>query len=137
MATQFNHWAQWTAGEILQSTDLRERTEILSTWIKVARVRTALSRAIILLTCSLQLCYKMGNFNTPFAILSGLSFASISRLSATWRSVPGKRLRRFHELEQLYTSQNAYRNLRFAMQNTPPPGVPYIGLYEILLLLLI
>lgn len=70
----------------------------------------------------------MGNFNTPYAILSGLSFAAISRLAITWRAIPGKRLRRFHELEQLYTPHSAYRNLRAAMQTAPLPGVPYIGL---------
>lgn len=43
MVKQFSAWAAWVANEVLQATDLKERVDVLSLWIKVARVHRCLT----------------------------------------------------------------------------------------------
>jgi len=46
-------------------------------------------------------CRDFKNFNSMFAIVSGLEKPCVRRLHATWDKVPGKYLRAFDELRQL------------------------------------
>ncbi|XP_065908690.1 rap guanine nucleotide exchange factor 6-like isoform X2 [Dysidea avara] len=68
-----NNHLYWTITTILQEQSSTRRAEILRHMIKIAKYLKDLR-----------------NYNTMFAILSGLSHSLVQRLKPTWEKVPGK-----------------------------------------------
>ena len=65
--TQVNREMMWTISEIVSEPNSTKRMRIIKQFIKVARQ-----------------CKETHNFNSMFAIISGLGHGSVSRLKATW-----------------------------------------------------
>ncbi|WAQ95760.1 RPGF6-like protein [Mya arenaria] len=63
----------WVVTEICSESNLVKRMKIVKHFIKIARH-----------------CKECKNFNSMFAIVSGLSHSSVSRLHNTWEKVPNK-----------------------------------------------
>lgn len=59
-------------------------------------------------------CKECKNFNSMFAILSGLGHGTVSRLKQTWERLPSKYQRMFHDMQDLMDpsrNMSKYRNL--------------------------
>lgn len=74
----------WVVGEICQEPNIVRRSKIIKQFIKIARH-----------------CKECKNFNSVFAIVSGLGHASISRLRLTWEKLPSKYQKVFSDLQDL------------------------------------
>ena len=46
-------------------------------------------------------CKETQNFNSMFAIISGLGHAAVSRLKSSWEKLPSKYIRLFADMQQL------------------------------------
>ncbi|CAF4233008.1 unnamed protein product, partial [Adineta steineri] len=99
----------WTITEIIRETNLMQRSKIIKHFIKIAKC-----------------CKDMKNFNSMFAIISGLDHKTVQRLQATWERVPDKYKKIFEELKLLLDisrNMSVYRNL---LRNDliAPPIIP-------------
>ncbi|CAG0881918.1 unnamed protein product [Cyprideis torosa] len=100
----------WVVTEITSEGSLVRRQRLIKHFIKIARQ-----------------CRECRNFNSMFAIVSGLGHAAVSRLRASWDRVPQKYLRLYKEMESLMDpSRNMarYRNL-LASEAVQPPLIPF------------
>uniref|UniRef100_A0A3B1K3Z5 Rap guanine nucleotide exchange factor 2 n=1 Tax=Astyanax mexicanus TaxID=7994 RepID=A0A3B1K3Z5_ASTMX len=99
----------WVATEIVREANQVKRMKIIKHFIKVALH-----------------CRDCKNFNSMFAIISGLNLAPVSRLRATWERLPGKYEKLLSELQEVFDpSRNMakYRNL-LNKHNLQPPIIP-------------
>ncbi|KAF8771177.1 Rap guanine nucleotide exchange factor 2 like protein [Argiope bruennichi] len=100
----------WVVTEVCAEHQLIRRMRIVKQFIKVARQ-----------------CKVCKNFNSMFAILSGLGHGAVSRLRATWEKLPTKYQKMFSDLQDLMDpSRNMckYRNL-LNSEHTQPPIIPF------------
>ena len=68
-------------------------------------------------------CKDCKNFNSLFAIISGLGHGCVSRLRSTWDKVPAKYVKMFEDLQDLMDpsrNMSKYRNLVSSEQVQPP-----------------
>ncbi|XP_022258450.1 rap guanine nucleotide exchange factor 2-like [Limulus polyphemus] len=101
----------WVVTEVCSEPNLLRRMKIIKQFIKVARQ-----------------CKDCKNFNSMFAILSGLDHGAVSRLRSTWEKLPSKYSKLFKDLSDLMDpSRNMckYRTL-ISSENTQPPMVSTI-----------
>ncbi|KAJ8915860.1 hypothetical protein NQ315_004674, partial [Exocentrus adspersus] len=100
----------WVVSEVCSEHNPVRRMKIIKQFIKVARQ-----------------CKECKNFNSMFAIISGLGHGAVSRLRQSWDKLPGKYQRVFLELQQLMDpsrNMSKYRQLISAEQ-TQPPIIPF------------
>ncbi|XP_067877876.1 rap guanine nucleotide exchange factor 2-like [Heterodontus francisci] len=105
----FNQEAFWVATEVLREPNKRKRAKIIKHFIKVALH-----------------CKNCNNFNSMFAIISGLYLAPVARLQNTWKKLSFKYQKIFQDLQDLLEpSRNMakYRNL-LNNQNLQYPIIP-------------
>ena len=70
-----------------------------------------------------EYCKDLNNFNSMFALVSGLGSSSVRRLKQTWTKVPNRYVKIFHDLENIMNpSQNMknYRTLASAASSQSP-----------------
>ncbi|KAI2657002.1 Rap guanine nucleotide exchange factor 2 [Labeo rohita] len=99
----------WVATEVVREPNQLKRMKIVKHFIKIALH-----------------CRECKNFNSMFAIISGLNLAPVSRLRGTWEKLPSKYEKLFSDLQDLFDpSRNMakYRNL-LNSQNLQPPIIP-------------
>ncbi|TSV81521.1 Rap guanine nucleotide exchange factor 2 [Bagarius yarrelli] len=99
----------WVATEVLREPNQLKRMKIIKHFIKIALH-----------------CRECKNFNSMFAIISGLNLAPVSRLRGTWEKLPSKYEKLFSDLQDLFDpSRNMakYRNV-LNSQNLQPPIIP-------------
>ncbi|XP_073778341.1 rap guanine nucleotide exchange factor 2 isoform X4 [Danio rerio] len=99
----------WVATEVVREANQLKRMKIVKHFIKIALH-----------------CRECKNFNSMFAIISGLNLAPVSRLRGTWEKLPSKYEKLFSDLQDLFDpSRNMakYRNL-LNSQNLQPPIIP-------------
>lgn len=87
----------WVVGEICKETNIVRRMKIIKQFVKIARH-----------------CKDCKNFNSVFAIISGLGHASVSRLRLTWEKLPSKYQKLFNDLQELMDpsrNMSKYRQL--------------------------
>ncbi|GCB65891.1 hypothetical protein scyTo_0004875 [Scyliorhinus torazame] len=99
----------WVATEILKETVQWKRMKIIKHFIKIALH-----------------CRECKNFNSMFAIISGLNLAPVARLRGTWEKLPSKYEKLFRDLQDLFDpSRNMakYRNV-LSSQSLQPPIIP-------------
>ncbi|RDD37180.1 Rap guanine nucleotide exchange factor 6 [Trichoplax sp. H2] len=87
----------WVVTEVLSEVNVTKRMKVIKRFIKIARF-----------------CREYKNFNTLFAVLSGLSHGSVSRLKNTWDRLPSKYLKIFEDMKGLMDpsrNMSKYRNL--------------------------
>ncbi|XP_046723140.1 rap guanine nucleotide exchange factor 6 isoform X3 [Silurus meridionalis] len=99
----------WVATEILHEANALKRMKTIKHFIKIA----------------LQ-CRECKNFNSMFAIISGLTLAPVARLRGTWEKLPSKYEKLFRDLQDIFDpSRNMakYRNI-LSSQSIQLPIIP-------------
>lgn len=99
----------WVASEILNESNQLKRMKIIKHFIKIALH-----------------CRECKNFNSMFAIISGLNLAPVARLRGTWEKLPSKYEKHLQDLQDLFDpSRNMakYRNI-LSSQSMQPPIIP-------------
>ncbi|XP_012617550.1 rap guanine nucleotide exchange factor 6 isoform X10 [Microcebus murinus] len=99
----------WVASEILTESNQLKRMKIIKHFIKIALH-----------------CRECKNFNSMFAIISGLNLAPVARLRGTWEKLPSKYEKHLQDLQDLFDpSRNMakYRNI-LSSQSMQPPIIP-------------
>ena len=105
-----NREMMWVISEIVAEHNIHKRMRVIKQFIKIARQ-----------------CKETQNFNSMFAIISGLGHGSVVRLKSTWEKLPSKYQRLFNEMQQLMDpsrNMSRYRNLINA-ENVQPPIIPF------------
>ncbi|XP_061596490.1 rap guanine nucleotide exchange factor 6-like isoform X3 [Cololabis saira] len=99
----------WVATEILKEPNTLKRMKIIKHFIKIALH-----------------CKECKNFNSMFAIISGLNLAPVARLRNSWEKLPSKYEKLFGDLQDVFDpSRNMakYRNV-LSSQSMQPPIIP-------------
>uniref|UniRef100_A0AAY4EDI9 Rap guanine nucleotide exchange factor (GEF) 6 n=1 Tax=Denticeps clupeoides TaxID=299321 RepID=A0AAY4EDI9_9TELE len=99
----------WVATEILREPNAMKRMKTVKLFIKIALH-----------------CRECKNFNSMFAIISGLNLAPVARLRSTWEKLPSKYEKLFRDLQDIFDpSRNMakYRNI-LTSQSMQPPIIP-------------
>ncbi|XP_011309778.1 rap guanine nucleotide exchange factor 6 isoform X5 [Fopius arisanus] len=100
----------WVVTEVCSEHNLVRRSKIIKQFVKIARQ-----------------CKECKNFNSMFAIVSGLGHGAVSRLRASWEKLPSKYQRLFSDLQELMDpsrNMSKYRQL-VASEQTQPPIIPF------------
>lgn len=86
----------WTINQVLgEKRSITKRVKAIKQLIRIA-----------------TLAMKLNNYNTLFAILSGLMHLSVSRLKSCWDKVPTKHLKQLQKLQQLMDPSRNFYNFR-------------------------
>uniref|UniRef100_W5LFE6 Rap guanine nucleotide exchange factor (GEF) 6 n=1 Tax=Astyanax mexicanus TaxID=7994 RepID=W5LFE6_ASTMX len=99
----------WVATEILCEANAFKRMKTVKHFIKIALH-----------------CRECKNFNSMFAIISGLNLSPVARLRGTWEKLPSKYEKLFRDLQDIFDpSRNMakYRNI-LSSQSVQPPIIP-------------
>ncbi|KAM3725939.1 Rap guanine nucleotide exchange factor [Dirofilaria immitis] len=105
----FNKEMWWVATEICREKGLQKRMKLIKKFIKIARY-----------------CRDFRNFNSMFAIMSGLEKPAVRRLHHTWERVPSKYMKMFEDVQHLVDpsrNMSKYRQ-HLAIVSQEPPVVP-------------
>uniref|UniRef100_A0A1B6CBW2 Rap guanine nucleotide exchange factor 2 n=2 Tax=Clastoptera arizonana TaxID=38151 RepID=A0A1B6CBW2_9HEMI len=100
----------WVVTEVCSEHNLVRRSKIIKQFIKVARQ-----------------CKECKNFNSMFAIISGLGHGAVSRLRMSWEKLPSKYQRLFSDLQDLMDpsrNMSKYRQL-VSNEQSQPPIIPF------------
>lgn len=96
----------WVVTEVVNEQNLVRRSKIIKQFIKVARH-----------------CKECKNFNSMFAIISGLGHGAVSRLRMAWDKLPTKYVKLFSDLQTLMDpsrNMSKYRQLVTTEQGKSP-----------------
>ncbi|CAC5366729.1 RAPGEF2 [Mytilus coruscus] len=100
----------WVISEVCGELNLVKRMKLIKHFIKMARH-----------------CKDCKNFNSLFAIISGLSHSCVDRLRNTWEKLPNKYAKTYNDLRDLMDpsrNMSKYRNL-MNNENVQPPMLPF------------
>ncbi|GMR48418.1 hypothetical protein PMAYCL1PPCAC_18613, partial [Pristionchus mayeri] len=110
----FNREMWWVGSEVCAEKNVGKRAKLIKKFIKVARY-----------------CRDLRNFNSMFAIMSGLDKPAVRRLHASWDRVGSKYVR---WLEEVHTLVDPSRNMSRYRQHlaTVSHDPPVIPIYPVL-----
>lgn len=121
----------WVVTEICSEHNLIRRSKMIKQFIKVARMYILVLNQIVLFNEEVIInllfytgqCKECKNFNSMFAIISGLGHGAVSRLRQSWEKLPTKYQRLFSDLQDLMDpsrNMSKYRQLVSNEQSQPP-----------------
>lgn len=105
----------WVISEICLEHNITKRVKLLKHFIKVAK-----------------LCKDFKNYNSMYAIISGLSNSAVQRLKNTWEKLPQKSEKVLNDLIELMDpsrNMSKYRNL-FTGERCYPPIIPWFPIVK-------
>lgn len=97
----------WVVCEILNERNLSRRVKIIKQFIRIADV-----------------CYQLRNYNSMFAIISGLGNSCVNRLKRTFDKLKPKYKNQLEKMRTLFDPSRNMSNYRICLQQTPPPAIP-------------
>eukprot|EP01105_Mastigella_eilhardi_P017713 TRINITY_DN4084_c0_g1_i5.p1 TRINITY_DN4084_c0_g1~~TRINITY_DN4084_c0_g1_i5.p1 ORF type:complete len:1322 (+),score=230.17 TRINITY_DN4084_c0_g1_i5:3-3968(+) len=112
MAARFNATSSWAATRVISPQKADERA---AAWVKLIKVAEHL--------------YRLNNFSTLLAILSGLSTSPVHRLRLTRSLVPPTVLTWQEAKLDLMQQKGSYKEYRKALHHSNPPCLPYLGVH--------
>lgn len=101
----------WVVSEVCSEHNMVRRMKIIKQFVKIARH-----------------CKECKNFNSMFAIVSGLGHVAVSRLRQTWEKLPTKYQKLFCDLQDLMDpsrNMSKYRQLVLAELLAKHPIIPF------------
>ncbi|XP_066917873.1 rap guanine nucleotide exchange factor 6-like isoform X2 [Clytia hemisphaerica] len=105
----------WVISEICNEHNITKRVKLLKYFIKVAKF-----------------CKDFKNYNSMYALISGLENTAVSRLKNTWERLPQKHDKIFEELKDLMDpsrNMSKYRNM-FTGERCYPPLIPWFPIVK-------
>lgn len=105
----------WVISEICSEHNITKRVKLLKYFIKVAKY-----------------CKDFKNYNSMYALVSGLANSAVSRLKNTWEKLPQKSENLFNDLQDLMDpsrNMSKYRNL-FTGERCYPPLIPWFPIVK-------
>jgi len=112
MIEKFNILSNWTAQNIVYPVKLQDRLANLI-WF------TQLSEELM----------KLNDIHSTVAVHRGIHVPEVKRLTRTWKALPESWATRMQIVKNLTQERGDFEMLRFRIQNSGTPVVPYVGLY--------
>lgn len=97
----------WVVCEILNERSISRRVKIVKQFVRVADV-----------------CSQLRNYNSMFAIISGLGHSCVNRLKRTFDKLKPKYKNQLEKMRSLFDPSKNMSNYRTCLQQTPPPAIP-------------
>lgn len=97
----------WVVCEILNERNISRRVKIVKQFVRVADV-----------------CSQLRNYNSMFAIISGLGHSCVNRLKRTFDKLKPKYKNQLEKMRSLFDPSKNMSNYRTCLQQTPPPAIP-------------
>ncbi|XP_041339766.1 ras-specific guanine nucleotide-releasing factor RalGPS1 isoform X2 [Pyrgilauda ruficollis] len=109
---RFNQVSFWVVREILTAQTLKIRAEILSHFVKIAKL------------------LELNNLHSLMSVVSALQSAPIFRLTKTWALLNRKDKTTFEKLDYLLSKEDNYKRTREYIRSLKMvPTIPYLGIY--------
>lgn len=97
----------WVVCEILNERNIGRRVKIVKQFVRVADV-----------------CSQLRNYNSMFAIISGLGHSCVIRLRRTFDKLKPKYKNQLDKMRSLFDPSRNMLNYRTCLNETPPPAIP-------------
>ncbi|XP_065197998.1 rap guanine nucleotide exchange factor 2-like [Sycon ciliatum] len=98
----------WVVTEIVSEPSMQQRVRKIKFFLKVAK-----------------LCRSLRNFNTMFAITSGLSYGAVTRLRQTWEKLGARDIKSIEEMQILMNPSRNMLTYRSMVSSVSAPIVPF------------
>jgi len=114
LARQFNMWSGMVATDIILANSLMDQVMMVKQYIRI-----------------LHHLYRMNNFQSLMAVMSGLNCSSVSRLKRVWSRIPVKYTELFASMEQVMTPLGNFKYYRqiLAENKDKQPIIPYLVVF--------
>lgn len=97
----------WVICEILNERNMGRRVKIVKQFVRIADV-----------------CSQLRNYNSMFAIISGLSHSCVNRLKRTFDKLKPKYKNQLEKMRSLFDPYKNMSSYRMCLDQTPPPAIP-------------
>lgn len=97
----------WVICEILNERNIGRRVKIVKQFVRIADV-----------------CSQLRNYNSMFAIISGLSHSCVNRLKRTFDKLKPKYKYQLEKMRGLFDPYKNMSSYRLCLDQTPPPAIP-------------
>ena len=97
----------WVVSEIVGESKISKRIRMVRHFLNIAKH-----------------CREVQNFNSMFAIVSGLKHTAVSRLKQTWEGVPEKYTNLLTDLSLIMDPSRNFSRYRNVIKGTTPPLIP-------------
>jgi len=109
---RFNEINMWVITEICTKDTLQKRFTTVKKFMELANVLIHLK-----------------NFNSAFAILSGLGNVAVTRMTQTWKKLSANTIAEFERLQQMMDPSRNMRKYRNILLATEPPLIPFFPIF--------
>eukprot|EP00026_Physarum_polycephalum_P001130 Phypoly_transcript_01131.p1 GENE.Phypoly_transcript_01131~~Phypoly_transcript_01131.p1 ORF type:complete len:1170 (+),score=184.24 Phypoly_transcript_01131:39-3548(+) len=112
MISRANHLSFWVGSFILWAPNIKERTLMVTKFIKIGKHLR-----------------ELNNFNTLMGVVAGINMSAISRLKNTFGEINKNEKTTLDGLQLLLNPSSSFKNYRQVLRNANPPCLPYLGSY--------